>query len=234
MNATRDPDSAAAAIAAAIGEPARARMLYCLLDGHARTSTELAVLAEVTPSTASAHLNRLRAESLVTVAAQGKHRYYRLGGPDVARVLEGLDVLAGGARPPFVPPTPLRLRFARTCYDHLAGTVGVLLHDRFIALGWLAARPGRESTDYDLTPVGERALAGLGVDVGEARRLRRRFAYDCLDWSERRPHLAGAIGAAFLKMALRRKWLVPDLDSRILSVSRRGRSELAGRLGVCW
>src|ERR1700677_4381160 len=108
-------DSAAARIAAAIGEPARARMLYCLMDNHARTGTELAVVAEVSPSTASVHLNRLNAEGLVNMLVQGKHRYYSLPGRDVARVLEGLSVLAGGSRPRFVPHTPNRLRNARTC-----------------------------------------------------------------------------------------------------------------------
>src|SRR5271163_3678302 len=125
-------------IAAAIGEPARARMLYCLMDGHARTSTELAMVADVSPSTASVHLNRLKMEHLVKVLVQGKHRYYSLGGPDVAAALEGLSVLAGSGRGKFVPNTPSRLRNARTCYDHMAGTLGVALHDRLQALGWLS------------------------------------------------------------------------------------------------
>ena len=115
-------DGAVAAIAAAIGEPARARMLYCLLDGRARTSTELAVVAEVSPSTASVHLNRLKAQRLVTRVAQGKHRYYSLDGPQVAGALEALSVLAGG-RVAFVPDTPIGCVLARTCYDHMAGTL---------------------------------------------------------------------------------------------------------------
>src|ERR1700689_668208 len=106
MDAEDYAEIAVSRIAAAIGEPARARMLFCLMDGHARTATELAVVAEVSPSTASVHLNRLRAESLVRVVAQGKHRYYSLQGPEVARVLEGLSVLAGGPRHKFVPNTP--------------------------------------------------------------------------------------------------------------------------------
>jgi DNA-binding transcriptional ArsR family regulator len=131
-------DLAVSRIAAAIGEPARVRILYCLLDGHARTSTELAVVAEVSPSTASAHLNRLTTERLVKVLVQGKHRYHSLASPDVASALEGLSALAGGACDKFVPHTPSRLRIARTCYDHMAGTVGVLLHNRFKTLGWLS------------------------------------------------------------------------------------------------
>jgi DNA-binding transcriptional ArsR family regulator len=217
--------TAAAGIAAAIGEPARARMLYCLVDGHARTSTELAIVAGVSPSTASVHLNRLKDERLVKVYEQGKHRYYSLEGPDVARALESLSVLAGGSRRKFVPNTPSRLRTARTCYDHMAGTVGVILHDRFHALGWL-------SPAYDLTPKGTKELEALGIDVEAARSLRRRFAYGCLDWSERRPHVGGALGAAILSVALKRKWVMQDLDSRILSVTTLGQREMSARFGL--
>src|SRR5437899_6376124 len=117
MDVEPQVDVVAASIAAAIGEPARTRMLYCLVDNRARTSTELAVVAGVSPSTASVHLSRLRAERLVKVIVQGRHRYYSLNGAGVARVLEGLSVLAGGARAKLVANTPNRLRTARTCYD---------------------------------------------------------------------------------------------------------------------
>src|SRR5262245_4284613 len=149
-----------ASIAAAIGEPARARMLYGLMDGRARTSTELAVIAGVSPSTASVHLQRLTARQLIKVLAQGKHRYYSLEGSAVANALEALSVLAGEPRAAFVPTTPSRLRVARTCYDHLAGTVGVLLHDRFTALGWLSA--AGDDSEYELTAEGTKALSALG------------------------------------------------------------------------
>ncbi len=222
-------DDGAARIAAAIGEPARARMLYCLVDDRARTSTELAGIADVTPSTASAHLNRLRAEGLVRVAVQGKHRYYRLQGPDVARVLEGLSVLAGGARPPFIPNTPHRLRGARTCYDHMAGTLAVALHDRLAALEWLSPASGDA---YEITARGAAALEKLGVDVSGARAMRRRFAYACLDWSERRAHLGGAVGAALLALALRRRWVAPERESRALRVTPLGQRELFAQFGL--
>jgi DNA-binding transcriptional ArsR family regulator len=220
-----DVDDAVSRIAAAIGEPARARMLYSLLDGHARTSTELAMVADVSPSTASVHLHRLKAERLLKVLVQGKYRYYSLDGPRVARVLEGLSVLAGGSRARFVPNTPVRLRAARTCYDHIAGTFGVSLHDRFKALRWL-------SPTYDLTPDGTKALDLLGVDIQSARTLRRRFAYACLDWSERRPHLGGALGAAILTVALKRKWVTQELDNRALAVTSLGRREMFARFGL--
>jgi DNA-binding transcriptional ArsR family regulator len=118
-------------VAAAIGEPARVRMLHSLIDGHARTATELATVANVGASTASAHLNRLRAEHLLKVFTQGKHRYYSLAGSDVARALEALNVVAGRPRGRVTPSTPAQLLLARTCYDHMAGKLGVNLHDRF-------------------------------------------------------------------------------------------------------
>jgi DNA-binding transcriptional ArsR family regulator len=225
MDVEDQVDVAVAGIAAAIGEPARARMLYSLLDGHARTSTELAMVAEVSPSTASVHLHRLMAEHLLQVHVQGKHRYYSLEGLNVARALEGLSVLAGGSRGQFVPHTPSRLRAARTCYDHIAGTLGVSLHDRFQALGWLSA-------DYELTPAGTKAFAALGMDLNAMHALRRRFAYACLDWSARRPHVGGALGAAILKIALKKKWVVQDPDSRALGVTTLGRREMLARFGL--
>lgn len=230
MDVEGQADNGAAGIAAAIGEPARARMLYSLLDNHARTSTELAVVADVSPSTASAHLNRLRLDRLVKVMRQGKHRYYSLSGPDVARVLEGLIVLAG-AHERFVPTTPNRLRAARTCYDHIAGSIGVSLHDRFMALGWLAANPSGDNS-YDVTPTGTRALGKLEIDVEETRNVRRRFAFGCLDWSERRFHLAGAIGAALLNLAFKRRWVTQDPDSRALALTGLGRRAMMNHFGL--
>jgi DNA-binding transcriptional ArsR family regulator len=223
---------AVARIAAAIGEPARARMLYSLMDGRSRTSTELAVASEVSPSTASAHLNRLKSEGLVKALAQGKHRYYSLDGPNVASALEGLSVLAGGSQSVFRSTTPSRLRDARTCYDHMAGMVGVSLHDRLHALGWLAPDADAAAGAYQLTATGAKAIAALGIDLDAARALRRRFACACLDWSERRPHLAGALGAALLKVALKRKWVTQDLNSRALSVTALGRREMHTRFCV--
>jgi DNA-binding transcriptional ArsR family regulator len=234
MNVGHHTDAAVSRMAAAIGEPARARILYCLMDGHARTSTELSVVAEVSPSTASVHLNRLKMAHLVKVLVQGKHRFYSLEGPDVANVLEGLSVLAGsgGSSEKFVPNTPSGLRAARTCYDHMAGAAGVSLHDRFKALGWLSAVPNGNDNAYDLSLQGTRAFEALGIDIELTRRLRRRFACACLDWSERRPHVGGALGAALLRIALKRKWVVQDLDSRALGVTSLGRREMLTRFGL--
>jgi DNA-binding transcriptional ArsR family regulator len=231
MNVEHHADAAVSRIAAAIGEPARARMLYCLSDGRARTSTELAVVADVAPSTASVHLQRLKTQRLVKVFAQGKHRYYSLEGTNVAAALEALSVLAGESRIAFVPNTPNRLRAARTCYDHIAGSLGVSLYDRFQVLGWLSAVSAGDNA-CDLTLNGTKAFEALGVDVEATRTLRRRFAYACVDWSERRPHLGGALAGALLNLALKRKWVLQDLDSRALGVTRLGRREMLTRFGL--
>lgn len=200
-------------------------MLYCLMDGHARTSTELAIVAGVSPSTASVHLGRLKSRHLVKALVQGKHRYYSLNGPDVASALEALSVLAGEPQNKFVPKTPSRLRAARTCYDHIAGTIGVSLHDRFHALRWL-------SSEYEVTAGGAKGFATLGIDIEATQSLRRRFACACLDWSERRPHLGGALGAAVLAAVLKRKWVMLDLDSRALAVTNLGRREMLTRFDL--
>lgn len=227
MDAGSD-DAPIAGIAAAIAEPARARMLCRLLDGHARTSTELAAVAGVTASTASVHLARLAQRRLVTVLPQGRHRYYSLYDAHVAAALEALTVVAGEPRERFVPGTPERLRVARTCYDHMAGTLAVRLHDSLFALRWLA----RGEDDYNLTRAGVEGLRGIGVDVDAARGSRRRFACACLDWSERRPHLAGALGAGVLQAVSDRKWVVRDLDSRALQVTRAGHRAFRERFGI--
>jgi len=230
-DANYDPDLAVSKIAAAIGEPARVRILYCLLDGHARTSTELAVVADVTPSTTSVHLNRLKSERLVKMLAQGKHRYYSLHGPDVAAALEALSIIAGGSCERFVANTPSRLVLARTCYDHIAGKLGVLLHSRFKSMGWLSIS-SRKGNSCDLSIDGVKGLGSLGIDLEETRAARRRFAYECLDWSERQPHLAGALGAALLRIARKRKWVLEDLDSRALSITSHGRREILKRFAI--
>ena len=217
------------AIAAAIAEPARTRMLLSLLDGRARTGTELAATADVSPSTASVHLARLRQQRLVTSVAQGKHRYYRLHSADIAAALEALAVVAGAAPKAFVPTAPARLRFARSCYDHIAGSLAISLHDRLIAMNWL----GRDVAEsYDVTRKGAIELRRLGIDVEDLRMQRRRFAFGCLDWSERRPHVGGAVGAALLQMVLEKRWLTSDLDSRALALTKKGQRELRVWFGI--
>jgi DNA-binding transcriptional ArsR family regulator len=223
-------DMGLAQLAGAIAEPARARMLCSLLDGHARTATELTTLAEVGASTASAHLARLRDDGLLSMLAQGKHRYYRLASVEVARALEALLVVAGVPATPFTPSTPDRLRHARTCYDHMAGTVAVAMHDQLHAQGWLLDDDGEG--EYCLSEAGAAGMAALGIDVPQLQRQRRRFACACLDWSERRAHLGGALGAALLQLALRQRWAERELDSRALRLTPDGERRLLAALGA--
>lgn len=148
----------------------------------------------------------------------------------MAAALEALTVVAGGSDRKFVPNTPNRLRSARTCYDHMAGEIAVALHDQFASLGWLV----RDTPDksYAVSRDGEAAFTALGIDLDATRALRRRFACPCVDWSERRPHLGGALGAALLNAALRKGWVIQDLDSRALQVTGGGKRELKTRFGL--
>jgi DNA-binding transcriptional ArsR family regulator len=196
-----------AAVAAAIADPTRATMLDALLAGEALTAGELARIAAVAPSTASEHLRRLAGSGLVEVVRVGRHRYHRLGGPDVAAALEALAAIA----PPRTRRTPtLRrvradaaLTYARTCYDHFAGTVGVALLDSLVdtcRLAW----------DDDSLRFGADAawLETLDIDVDALRSGRRPLLRSCLDWTTRRPHLAGALGAAIVESTMARGWVV--------------------------
>jgi DNA-binding transcriptional ArsR family regulator len=226
-----DADADVAGVAGLLADPARVRMLDALLAGRALSAGELARLAAVAAPTASAHLRRLLDGGLVAVEARGRHRYYRLAGPAVAEAMEALSLIAR--------PRPVRslrqsqraeaLRFARSCYDHLAGVVGVALADALLRAGALRTVAGR---DYDVTPQGEELLDGLGVDVAELRRQRRAFARQCLDWTERTPHLSGALGAALLARLLDLGWLVRGRVPRGLVLTSTGRDGLAQALGV--
>ncbi|MBD3147262.1 ArsR/SmtB family transcription factor [Microbispora bryophytorum] len=217
-------DADIAPVAALIADGARAAMLTALLDGRALAAGELARIAGVSAPTASSHLARLLDGGLVTVVKQGRHRYYRLAGPDVARTLEVLARISGR-----VAVRSLRqsrqarlLREARSCYDHLAGRVGVELYDALVREGGLIEADG----GCLLTASGAQALTELGVDVERVRRARRRFAPDCLDWLERRPHLGGALGAAVLDRLLAREWLVRGTVPRALRLTGTGREGL--------
>jgi hypothetical protein len=177
------------------------------------------------------HLSLLKEQQLVKVLARGKLRYYSLEGAAVAAALEALMVVAARPRDTFVPNTPPQLRTARTCYDHMAGALAVSLHDRLRHLEWLSVSEARDNA-YDLSTTGVMALSALGIDIEALRTSRRRFACACLDWSERRPHIGGALGAALLKVALTRRWVVQGIDSRALSVTRLGARELRARFGL--
>jgi len=233
MDCEQVVDEGVHSIAAAIGDPGRSRMLFCLMDNRARTATELAIVAGIRPSTASAHLARLKSKQLVKMVKQGKHTYYILNGAEVASVLEKLLVLSGISVAQFAPKTPHRLCAARTCYDHIAGSLGVKLHNHMLTKGWIvkASRPTRAS-DYVVTANGISFLHKVGIDVSSLEKLRRRLAYPCLDWSERTPHLGGSLGASILDLAKRKKWVVPEVDNRALNFAARGRRAMADVFGL--
>ena len=217
-----------AAVGALLGNPSRAAMLDALMTGRALTASQLARVAGISPATASEHLAKLREGELVEVVVQGRHRYHRIASPDVGAALESLSHIA-----PEQAVTTLRqstrarsLAEARTCYDHVAGRSGVALHDGLVARGWLVPEPG----GYGLSEPGVEGLLGWGVDVTTARASRRRFARPCLDWTERREHLAGSLAAA-LAIALidgPEPWFVRRSDDhRGLRPTDLGRDRLA-------
>lgn len=217
-------------IGALIGDPARANMLSVLMDGRALTATELAYYAGITPQTASSHLAKLTAAKMIRVESQGRHRYFRLAGTAVAEAVEAMMVLATHRAPPRrSPAAPLEaVRVARTCYDHLAGHLGVALTASMVDREFLLPR----GKDFQLTAAGEAFLAGLGVNLENARKKRRAFARQCLDWSERRPHLGGALGAVFAQRFFDLRWLRRIPESRALAVTPKGRKALAAEFEV--
>jgi hypothetical protein len=199
--------------------------LWTLIDGRARPAGELAFAANVSAQSASGHLSRLVRAQLLQVEAQGRHRYYRLAGHPVALALESLAAVAPRPATRALPAsrsTPPALRFARTCYDHLAGELSVRLLAQMEKKGMLI----RAEKRFELSPAGTRAFAGFGIDLDAARTAKRQFACGCLDWSEREFHLGGALGAALLQQFLDRRWLMRVPKTRMLQLTPQGRDGL--------
>lgn len=219
-----------AEVAALLGDPARANILAALLDGRALTASELAYAAGVTPQTTSGHLAKLAGARLVAVEKQGRHRYYRLASPLVGRMLEAVAVVAADGPPRHRPSSKLdeALRTARTCYDHLAGRLGVALADALVAQRCVVL--GEDGGQ--VTTKGTRVLGGFGVDVASVERRRRAFCRPCLDWTERRPHLAGAVGAAIATRSFELGWIERLRDSRAVAITTAGREGFARAFGV--
>jgi DNA-binding transcriptional ArsR family regulator len=217
-----------AAVAALVANRARCAMLDALFDGGERTAGSLAKVARIARSTASGHLRMLADGGLVTLENRGRHQYARLAGPEVAQALEALSTIA-----PTIASTSLRasdralaLRRARTCYDHLAGALGVALTDALCAQGILTAG------DLQLTPHGERRLRRFGIDVAALRAASRPLTRVCLDWSERRPHLAGALGASLCDELIARRFVVRMPEPRIVRLTPAGRTGLTEAFGL--
>jgi DNA-binding transcriptional ArsR family regulator len=223
-------DSDIAAVASLMADRARAAMLTTLLDGRPLAAGELARTAGVSAATASAHLARLLDGGLVTVVRQGRHRYYRLKGAEVAEVIEALSRIS--------PPVPVRglrqsrqarrLQSARTCYDHLAGEAGVALFAALVDRGLIEPADGDA---FEVTDKGVHQLGKLGLDVAELRRAKRRFAGPCLDWTQRRPHLSGALGAALTTAMIEKGWFTRGRERRSLVVTEVGLRGLAEVFG---
>ena len=204
-------------IAHLIGDPARANMLTALMDGRALTASELTSHAGVTKQTTSAHLSKLVAGGLLSVESQGRHRYFRLADMDIATALEALMGVAekGRGKRTRTGPKDPALRKARVCYKHLAGEMGVHMHDRMHDLGWL-------EDSAALTSKGEATLGKAGIDVPTLSNKRREMCRPCLDWSMRRHHLAGSIGDALLASFIAKGWARRLPDTRIIAFSRPG------------
>jgi DNA-binding transcriptional ArsR family regulator len=219
-----------AEVAALVGDPARANMLVALMDGRALTAKELAFAAGVTPQTTSGHLAKLAAAQLLTCIRQGRHRYYRVASPLVARMLESITLVAAIEAPPRHRPRSPRddaLRLARTCYDHLAGRLGVAIAGALVAQqAVVLSEDGGEVTTDGAAFFSD----SLGIDLAGIPR-RRAFCRPCLDWSERRPHLAGAIGAALAQRCFALGWIERLRDSRAVAITPHGRSRLRELFG---
>lgn len=207
-------------IGALIGDPARANMLTALMGGQALTATELAGAAGVTLQTASAHLAKLEAGGLIAQRKQGRHRYFGLADDEVGLLLEGIMGFAANRGLLRTRPGPKdpALRKARVCYNHLAGDYGVRLLDRLVADGDVAL-DGEEAA---LTPSGETRIAALGIDVPALKAQRRPLCRTCLDWSERRSHLAGSLGEALLARFIANGWAKREKDSRAIRFTGEG------------
>jgi DNA-binding transcriptional ArsR family regulator len=217
-------------VAALVGNPARANILMALMDGRALTASELAYVAGVSPQTASEHLAKLREANLLSLTKQGRHCYFRLTSPKIARMIEGIMVVAADGPQRYRPRWngDEQLRTARTCYDHIAGRLGVALTDAL-------ARGKHVVLTEDggmVTPAGEKFLSGFGILVDDVKHGRRTFCRPCLDWSERRPHLAGALGASLADRCFELGWIARIRDSRALKISAKGERGLSEVFGI--
>jgi DNA-binding transcriptional ArsR family regulator len=221
-------------IASLLADPARAKILYTLIDGTTRPAGELAYAANISAQSASAHLAKLVEGGLLDAEAQGRHRYFRIANAEVADMIEGLNSLSVATQPrtPRSPPLarsmPSQFLHARTCYDHLAGEMAVKVLQAMLKARWLTGK-GR---DFAVTRLGEQRLAALGVDLAAARERRRVFAHACVDLTQRRPHLGGALGAALLDLYVARGWILRARRSRVVSITPRGTESFRRMFGV--
>ncbi len=210
--------------ASLIGDPTRASILWTLLDGRAFTATELAVSANTSPQNISMHLGKLLEADLLCVEKQGRHKYYRFSNKEVAYAVEAMANLVPKPKvslknkPENYPP----IKFCRTCYDHLAGKIGVALTDSLLEQKIIIEK----NNAYEISPEGEKWFSRFGINIEEAQKQKRIFLKPCLDWSERRNHIAGSIGALLLNKMIAEDWLRRTKDSRAMIITGKGEKEL--------
>jgi len=227
-------------LAQLFADPARAAMLNELMGGRALTATELANVSNITRQTASSHLSKLQKAELLVVHAQGRHKYFRLANEEVADVLERLTGLADrtGHRPLVTGPKDVQMRKARSCYDHLAGPLAVEFYAHAVASGWFIqpVSTGCLSRALDLTEKGEAIFTEFGFPIADLKTQKRALCRACLDWSERRDHLAGALGSELLSFCVSKRWAKRETESRVVKFTGPGekafRTQLCGGLGV--
>lgn len=213
-----------------LGDTARSKMLTALMSGKALTATELSLEADITPQTASSHLMKLVEGELLIVRKQGRHKYFQLKSAEVAELIEQMLNLSALVSPSRISTGPKneRLRKARICYDHLAGELGVKLFDALLDNGWLI----ENNTELALTTSGQAFFSKIGVDFNVFKISRRPICKACLDWSERRSHLAGSLGEWVLNDVLNRKWANQDLDSRVIQFTPEGLKAFTNKYGI--
>jgi len=211
-------------IAGLIGEAGRIQMLTALLDGKGHSASELAMAAAVSPQTASSHLAKLLSGGLVVSERKGRQRFFRLGNADVAAAVEALGALAQNSGLPAIP----EIRFARTCYDHLAGVLAIALRNELLRRGALRHR----NNGFAVTNAGKELLRTLQVDAESLKTERRSFARKCLDWTERRHHIGGAVGAALLSRLVEMKWLARMANTRAVRLTHAGESGFERVFGI--
>jgi len=211
-------------VASLIGEAGRIRMLTILLDGDAHSASELATAADASPQTASSHLSKLLSGGLIASERNGRQRLFRLKNSDVAAAIEALGALAHDPATPALP----EIRFARTCYDHLAGVLAIAVRDELLRQGAFL----RRADAFHVTAKGKRLLRNLNVDPDELSKLRRSFAHPCLDWTERHHHIGGAVGAALLSSFLQRSWLARIRGSRAVRLTHAGERGFEETFGI--
>ncbi|WNC90716.1 helix-turn-helix transcriptional regulator [Paraburkholderia sp. FT54] len=220
-------------IGALLADPGRAAMLWALMDGSARPAGELTMIAGLSPSAASAHLARLTDGGLLALEVRGRHRYFRIASSDIAASIEALANVAQVSAPQRPVPRPVRtvpldMRYARTCYDHMAGELSVRVFERLVECGLLTL----DGTSLEATADGVARLADWGIDMSAQKSRRRRFACTCPDWSERRPHLGGALGAALLDSWTSQGWVERTERPRILRITPAGHRHFDAFLGA--